>query len=101
VKDIGFASLSLTEIPMTCLWLYELGKSMNLEFATASFHNSYYFHKDDNFITNKDEVMPIFRTYPPLAQRTPSQKRVRALFNLGLIGYINASAACCLAKPGA
>ncbi len=38
------------------LSLYQLSKSLGMEFATAAFHNSYYFHKDDNVITNKDEV---------------------------------------------
>jgi len=31
-----------------------------MEFATAAFHNSFYFHKDDNVITNIDEVSANF-----------------------------------------
>ena len=38
------------------LSLYRLSKALNMEFATAAFHNSYYFHKDDNVITNRDTV---------------------------------------------
>ena len=72
------------------LWLYELGKSMNMEFATAAFHNSYYFHKDDNLITNAEEVSNNFRE---LARRQMKENHpkswFRALFNLGLIRYVN------------
>ena len=42
------------------LSLYQLSLSLGMEFATAAFHNSYYFHKDDNVITNKDEVCKNF-----------------------------------------
>ena len=90
VNDIGFGITVSNHNSEDMLWLYELGKSMGLEFATASFHNSYYFHKDDNFISNKDEVCGNFRKLADLQMKENSPKSwFRALFNLGLIRYIN------------
>ena len=90
VKDIGFGITVSDHNSGDMLWLYELGKSMNMEFATASFHNSYYFHKDDNFVTNVDEVT---NNFEELIRRLLSENSpkswFRALFNIGLIGYIH------------
>jgi Fe-coproporphyrin III synthase len=90
IKDIGFGITVSNHNSQDMLWLYELGKAMNLEFATAAFHNSYYFHKDDNLITNSDEVCKNFRELANRQMREHSPKSwFRALFNLGLIRYIN------------
>lgn len=56
IKDIGFGITVSNNNSKDMLSLYHLAKSLNMEFATAAFHNSYYFHKDDNIITNKSEV---------------------------------------------
>lgn len=56
LKDIGFGCTVSNNNSRDMLSLYQLSKSLGMEFATAAFHNSYYFHKDDNVITNKDEV---------------------------------------------
>jgi radical SAM protein with 4Fe4S-binding SPASM domain len=71
------------------LWLYELAKGLNLQFATAAFHNSFYFHKGDNAITNQDEVCKNFEelTNRLLAESHP-KSWFRAFFNMGLINYI-------------
>ena len=56
IKDIGFA---MTVQDMNCkdfLPLYELSDALNYEFATATLHNSHYFHKLDNRIDNKEMV---------------------------------------------
>ena len=90
IKDIGFGITVSNRNSEDMLWLYELGKSMNMEFATATFHNSYYFHKDDNIVTNIDEVCGNFEE---LIRRLLSEKSpkswFRAFFNLGLIGFIH------------
>jgi len=90
IKDIGFGITVSNHNSDDMLWLYELGKSMDMEFATASFHNSYYFHKDDNFVTNVEEVSSNFEELIRrlLSENSP-KSWFRALFNLGLIGYIN------------
>ncbi len=90
LKDIGFGITVSNHNSDDMLWLYELGKSMGLEFATASFHNSYYFHKDDNIVTNVDEVTNNFKELVKRLLAVNSPKSwFRALFNLGLIGYIH------------
>lgn len=90
IKDIGFGITVSNRNSEDMLWLYELGKSMNMEFATAAFHNSFYFHKDDNFITNKEEVTANFQELiRRLLKQNQPKSWFRALFNLGLIGYID------------
>lgn len=90
VKDIGFGITVSNHNSEDMMWLYELGKSMRLEFATASFHNSYYFHKDDNYITNTEVVCGNFRDLANCQMKEHHPKSwFRALFNLGLIRYIN------------
>jgi len=59
-KDIGFG---MTVQDINCkdlLPLYELSDALNYEFATATLHNSQYFHKLDNRIENKDAVCAEF-----------------------------------------
>ena len=90
VKDIGFGITVSDHNSDDMLWLYELGKSMKMEFATAAFHNSYYFHKDDNLITNTQEVCNNFQELAERQMREGNPKSwFRALFNLGLVRYIN------------
>lgn len=90
IKDIGFGITVSNHNSEDMLWLYELGRSMGMEFATASFHNSYYFHKYDNIITNKDEVTANFRKLAIMLMKENHPKSwFRALFNLGLIGFID------------
>ena len=89
VKDIGFGITVSNRNSEDMLWLYRLAKSMGLEFATAAFHNSFYFHKDDNTIHNKDEVIGNFQRLIEMLLRENSPKSwFRAFFNLGLINYI-------------
>ena len=60
-----------------------------MEFATAAFHNSYYFHKDDNVITNRDTVCGNFAELINMQMREKHPKSwARAFFNMGLINYI-------------
>lgn len=90
VKDIGFGQTVSNKNSHDLLPLYELSKSMDMEFATASFHNSYYFHKGDNFVDNKDEVISHFNELiERLMKENKPKSWFRAFFNLGLINYIN------------
>lgn len=56
VKDIGFGITVSNSNSADMLSLYRLSRSLEMEFATAALHNSYYFHKTDNVITNQTEV---------------------------------------------
>ena len=65
-------------------------KSLGMEFATAAFHNSYYFHKEDNYITNQEEVCNDFKTLIEWQLKEKHPKAwFRAYFNMGLINYIH------------
>lgn len=90
IKDIGFGITVSNHNSADMLSLYQLSKTMGMEFATAAFHNSYYFHKEDNFITNKDEVCANFETLMrwQLSEHHP-KSWFRAYFNMGLINYIH------------
>ena len=88
-KDIGFGITVSNKNSEDMLWLYKLSKKLGMEFATAAFHNSYYFHKDDNWIENKDVVIGHFRDLiESLLRENKPKSWFRAFFNLGLINYI-------------
>ena len=89
LKDIGFGCTISNNNSADMLSLYQLSKSLSLEFATAAFHNSYYFHKDDNLITNKEEVCGNFEKLVNMQLKENYPKSwFRAFFNMGLINYI-------------
>ena len=89
IKDIGFGCTVSDNNSADMLELYQLSLSMGMEFATAAFHNSYYFHKYDNKITNKEEVCSNFEKLVNLQLKENNPKSwFRAFFNMGLINYI-------------
>ena len=89
LKDIGFCCTVSNYNAKDMLSLYRLSLSLGLEFATAAFHNSYYFHKDDNKITNTDEVCSDFEQLVEWQLKENHPKSwFRAFFNMGLINYI-------------
>lgn len=90
VKDIGFGQTVSNKNSHDLLPLHSLAKGLGMEFATATFHNSYYFHKGDNEVENKDEVKENFHQLIEELMREKSPKSwFRAFFNLGLINYID------------
>lgn len=90
LKDIGFGCTVSNHNSSDMLALYRLSREMGMEFATAAFHNSYYFHKDDNVISNQEEVAANFRRLIKDQLQEPHPKSwFRAYFNMGLINYIH------------
>lgn len=88
-KDVGFGITVSNNNSSDMLHLYKLAKQLGMEFATAAFHNSFYFHKDDNVIINQDEVIENFRRLiHSLMKENHPKSWFRAYFNLGLINYI-------------
>jgi len=89
IKDIGFG---MTIQDMNCkdlLPLYELSDALGYEFATATLHNSHYFHKLDNEIHDKEMVCgEISRLVTELLKSGSFKKWFRAYFNYGLMNYI-------------
>lgn len=89
IKDIGFGITVSNSNSEDMLNLYELNRNLKMQFATASFHNSFYFHKYDNKVTNQDEVCGNFDELIQRLMKENSPKSwFRAFFNLGLINYI-------------
>lgn len=89
IKDIGFGITVSNNNSADMLDLYELNRNLKMQFATASFHNSFYFHKYDNKVTNIDEVCANFDELIQRLMHERSPKSwFRAFFNLGLINYI-------------
>ncbi|MGM9848051.1 MAG: radical SAM/SPASM domain-containing protein [Muribaculaceae bacterium] len=89
VEDIGFGITVSNNNSEDMLHLYELNRNLKMQFATASFHNSFYFHKYDNKVTNVDEVCANFDELIQRLMKENSPKSwFRAFFNLGLINYI-------------
>jgi len=89
LKDIGFGITVSDRNARDMLELYALAKYLKVEFATALVHNSYYFHKSDNKINNKDEVMIRFQELMQELLETWKVKNwYRAYFNHGVINSI-------------
>lgn len=59
-KDIGLAMTVSGDNVKDLVTLFRLAHNLNIELATAAVHNSYYFHKFDNEIPNKKEVIEEF-----------------------------------------
>lgn len=89
VKDIGFGCTVSNHNSEDMLALYRLSRELGLEFATAAFHNSFYFHKSNNEITNREKVCGDFKQLVEMQLRERHPKSwFRAYFNMGLINYI-------------
>jgi radical SAM protein with 4Fe4S-binding SPASM domain len=88
-RNIGFGMTVSNHNSEDLIPLYRLSKRLGFEFATASFHNSFYFHKEDNVITERDRVAEdFFRLAEEQLKERHPKSWFRALFNLGLVGYI-------------
>ena len=89
IKDIGFG---MTVQDMNCkdlMPLYELSNALGYEFATATLHNSHYFHKLDNRIEDKEMVCnELSKLITELLRSRSPKKWFRAYFNYGLMNYI-------------
>lgn len=90
IKDIGFGMTVQDMNAMDMVPLYELSKELGYEFATATLHNSHYFHKSDNAIHDKNMVIWEFeKLIDQLLKSKRPKDWFRAYFNYGLINYIN------------
>jgi len=89
VRDIGFATTVSGRNADDLLRLYKLARRLKVEFATAAVHNSYYFHKSDNVIQDKEKAVSCFRSLVADQLKGWRIKNwFRAYFNEGLIGYV-------------
>jgi radical SAM protein with 4Fe4S-binding SPASM domain len=89
VRDIGFATTVSDRNAADMLSLHRLAEELQVEFATAAVHNSFYFHKSDNVIQDKDMAASCFRSLASRQLRSSMIKDwFRAYFNEGLAGYV-------------
>jgi sulfatase maturation enzyme AslB (radical SAM superfamily) len=89
IKDIGFGITVSDRNAKDMIELYHLADSMGIEFATATTHNSYYFHKHDNRYIDSDRVANEFEKIAAEMLGTNSIKKwFRAYFNMGLANKV-------------
>lgn len=89
IKDIGFGMTVQDKNCKDLIPLYELSHALNYEFATATLHNSHYFHKFNNTIDDRDMVAVEFsKLITELLKSNSVKKWFRAYFNYGLMNYI-------------
>ena len=88
-KDVGFGCTVQEMNAHDLVPLYKLSDELNMEFATATLHNSFYFRKIDNKIDDKLKVAKAFEELiNELIKSNSPKKWFRAYFNHGLINYI-------------
>lgn len=89
MKDVGFGMTVQDLNAKDLVALYDLSNEMNMEFATASLHNSFYFVEAKNIIHDRPMVAKEFeRLINELLRSKSPKKWFRAYFNHGLINYI-------------
>jgi len=85
IKDIGFGITVSDRNADDMIELYRLANAMGLEFATATTHNSFYFHKNDNSYKDREHVAKAFEDIALELLKTNRPKNwFRAYFNMGL-----------------
>jgi MoaA/NifB/PqqE/SkfB family radical SAM enzyme len=89
MKDVGFGMTVQDENAKDLLALYELSDKLNMEFATATLHNSFYFVESGNIIHDRPMVAAEFEKLINALLKSKSPKKwFRAYFNHGLINYM-------------
>lgn len=95
LADIGFAMVISDRNALDLLDVYRLASGLDVEFATATLHNSFYFHKHDNVVADVKLAVSETQKY---IQALLSSKRhdlrlrvkdwFRAYLNLGFIRHM-------------
>ena len=87
--DVGFGMTVQDANAPDLVALYKISDEMNMEFATASLHNSFYFVEGTNIIHDREMVAKNFEELiNELLNSNSPKKWFRAYFNHGLINYI-------------
>lgn len=87
--DVGFGMTVQDANAKDLVALYEKSNELNMEFATASLHNSFYFVEAKNIIKDRMMVGKEFeKLINRLLESNSPKKWFRAYFNHGLINYI-------------
>jgi MoaA/NifB/PqqE/SkfB family radical SAM enzyme len=89
LKDIGFGITVSDRNAGDMIELYRLAEAIGLEFATATTHNSFYFHKNDNACVDSEKVARAFEEIAGELLKTGRPKNwFRAYFNMGLANKV-------------
>lgn len=89
MKDVGFGMTVQDKNAKDLVPLYKKSEELNMEFATASLHNSFYFVESKNIIKDRLMVAQNFEDLiNELLKSNSPKKWFRAYFNHGLINYI-------------
>lgn len=89
MTDVGFGMTVQDKNAPDLVPLYRLSDELDMEFATASLHNSFYFVENKNIIHDRPMVAKNFEQLINALLRSNSPKKwFRAYFNHGLIRYI-------------
>lgn len=89
MKDVGFGMTVQDKNAPDLVPLYDISDKLNMEFATASLHNSFYFVESNNIIHDRLMVAQNFENLiNKLLNSNSPKKWFRAYFNHGLINYI-------------
>ena len=89
MKDVGFGMTVQDRNAADLVPLYKISAEMDMEFATASLHNSFYFVEAKNIIKDRPMVAENFeKLVNELLKSNSPKKWFRAYFNHGLINYI-------------
>ena len=87
--DVGFGMTVQDANAKDLVPLYQKANELNMEFATASLHNSFYFVEAKNIIKDRMMVAKEFeKLINELLNSNSPKKWFRAYFNHGLINYI-------------
>lgn len=87
--DVGFGMTVQDANAKDLVPLYQKSNELNMEFATASLHNSFYFVEAKNIIKDRMMVGKEFeKLVNELLNSNSPKKWFRAYFNHGLINYI-------------
>lgn len=87
--DVGFGMTVQDANAKDLVPLYQKANELNMEFATASLHNSFYFVEAKNIIKDRMMVAKEFeKLVNELLTSNSPKKWFRAYFNHGLINYI-------------
>ena len=87
--DVGFGMTVQDANAKDLVPLYQKANELNMEFATASLHNSFYFVEAKNIIKDRMMVAKEFeKLVNELLNSKSPKKWFRAYFNHGLINYI-------------
>lgn len=90
IRDLGIAVTISDRNADQLVPLFRLAEEFRVELATAVLHNAYYFHKEDNEITDRAEVengvRELLRAY---LESSRPKNWFRAYFSQGIIDHIH------------